>query len=68
MTIDHIGYAVKDIEKAREKFESLGFVFGEKVVDWSRNLSIQFGNKDGYRIELVSPISCGSPVDGVLAA
>lgn len=68
MTIDHIGYAVKNIDRAREKFEALGFVFEEMVEDNSRSLYIQFGMKDGYRIELVSPVSSGSPVDGVLRA
>lgn len=66
--IDHIGYAVKDIERAREKFESLGFIFEETVNDKKRNLYIQFGIKDGYRIELVSPMTCSSPVDGILKA
>ena len=64
MRIDHIGYVVKNIEKSRSAFEKLGYVFGELVNDTDRNIFIQFGNNDGYCIELVSPNGNGqSPVD-----
>ena len=68
MKIDHIGYAVKKIEQAKASFESLGFCFYEPVYeDADRNIYIQFGEKDGYRIELVAPLGNGeSPVDTVL--
>ncbi len=67
MTIDHIGYAVKNIEKARKQMEALGFSFEPTVEDAERNIYIAFGEMDGYRVELVSPISSGSPVDEYLA-
>lgn len=64
MRIDHIGYAVKNIEKARIAFEELGFTFDELVNDNDRNIFIQFGSNDGYCIELVSPNGAGeSPAD-----
>ena len=63
MKIDHIGYAVKNMDKARKSLESIGYVFDEVVKDIDRNIYIAFGEMDGYRIELVSPISTGSPVD-----
>ena len=64
MKIDHIGYAVKDIVKAKETFENLGYVFDEIVNDTERNIYILFGTNNGYRIELVSPNDSGkSPVD-----
>lgn len=68
MKIDHIGYAVRDIGKARLSFTVLGFRFEETVYeDMERNIYIQFGNKDGYRIELISPLGDGpSPVDTIL--
>lgn len=68
MRIDHIGYAVKSIEQARAAFETLGFQFEPAVFeDTGRKIYIQFGEKDGYRIELVSPLGdSGSPVDTVL--
>lgn len=56
MVINHIGYAVKKIEQARLSFEKLGFQFEELIEDTDRNLYIQFGQKNGYRIELVSPL------------
>lgn len=68
MRIDHIGYAVKSIEKARADFELLGFRFdGAVFEDTGRGIYIQFGEKDGYRIELVAPLGGGgSPVDTIL--
>ena len=63
MKIDHIGYAVKDIDKAKKPMEEIGFVFEETVQDTERNIYIAFGGMDGYRVELVAPVSEGSPVD-----
>lgn len=65
MEIDHIGYAVKKIDKARETLEKLGFQFEMTTDDTDRNLKIVFGKKDGYRIELISPMdkSKESPAD-----
>lgn len=67
MKIDHIGYAVKDIDKAKSIFEKLGYVFGQTITDIARNIRISFGEMGEYRIELVAPISSGSPVDNYLA-
>ena len=68
MKIDHIGYAVKDIDKARETFETLGFSFEQLFEDTDRNLLIQFGEKDGYRIELLAVLNKDkeSPIDSYL--
>ena len=66
MIIDHIGYAVKDIEKAKQSLQTLGFVFGEVIEDKARNINILFGENGGYKVELVAPISTGSPVDSIL--
>lgn len=68
MTIDHIGYAVKKIERAIRSFEVLGFHFGEEINDTDRNVKLIFGEKDGYRIELVAPLDKkqASPVDQYL--
>ena len=69
MKIDHIGYAVKNIDKARKSMEALGYVFEKTVDDIDRNIFIAFGEIDGYRVELVAPKNLsggGTPVDGVL--
>ena len=68
MKIDHIGYAVKRIDKAIEAFSGLGYVFGDIVDDTDRNLKIVFGEKDGYRIELVAILDkkADSPITDVL--
>lgn len=68
MKIDHIGYAVKRIDRAIASFEKLGFCFGPVIEDHNRNVKLVFGNNGGYRIELVSPLDKGkeSPVDQYL--
>lgn len=68
MKIDHIGYAVRRIDRALSAFEKLGFVFEPVIDDVHRNVKLAFGEKDGYRIELVAPLDkkAGSPVDQYL--
>ena len=68
MKIDHIGYAVKKMERARNAFQALGYAFSEVIDDPERNVQISFGEKDGYRIELVCPLDPKkeSPVDAYL--
>ena len=67
MKIDHIGYAVKNIEKAKKSMEILGYTFEDTVEDIERNIYIAFGEMDGYRVELISPMSMGSPVEVYLS-
>lgn len=69
MKIDHIGYAVKRIDRAIASFEKLGFSFESVIEDYDRNVKLVFGDNDGYRIELVSPLDKGkeSPVDQYLS-
>ncbi len=67
MTVHHIGYLVKDINKSREEFEKLGFVCeGDLQYDIFRDVDILFLVKDGYRIELVSPKSSNSVVANLI--
>ena len=69
MKIDHIGYAVKRIDRAIDEFSKLGFAFEPIVDDEDRNVKISFGEKDGHRIELISPLDKKkeSPVDQYLS-
>lgn len=69
MKIDHIGYAVKRIDRALSSFEKLGYVFEPAIDDTDRNVKLAFGVKDGYRIELVAPLNKKqeSPVDQYLS-
>lgn len=56
MKIHHIGYLVKDVEKAVKAAEVLGFVLCSDVVyDDDRRIHIVFMENEGYRIELVQP-------------
>lgn len=67
MKVDHIGYAVKNMEKAISSFQSLGYIFEEIVTDEKRGIYICFGNNGAFRIELISPIKgMESPADGWL--
>lgn len=69
MKIDHIGYAVNNIEKAKQIMEILGYTFEPTIDDMDRNVRITFGHMNGYRIELVSPLdrATPSPIDSILA-
>lgn len=68
MKVDHIGYAVKNIDLSLQSFQELGFSFEPVVEDLDRNISISFGWLGDYRIELVSPLdtTLPSPVDNIL--
>lgn len=54
MKINHIGYAVKNINRSVSEFEKLGYEFEDVIVDEKRNIKICFGTCDNYRIELVA--------------
>ena len=65
MKVHHIGYLVKKGEKAAQAFEALGYAReGDWTHDQIRKVDILFLEKDGYRIELVSPYA----VDSVVSA
>jgi methylmalonyl-CoA/ethylmalonyl-CoA epimerase len=67
LKIHHIGYLVKKIEKAKQSFLSLGYeVEQDTVYDDIRKVDICFLIKDGYRVELVSPLSEDSVVAGLM--
>ena len=68
MEIDHIGYAVKRMDRAIDSFEKLGYTFGSEINDLDRNVKLVFGKSGNYRIELVCPLdnSKPSPVDSFL--
>lgn len=67
MKIHHIGYLVKKLPQAAQAFRALGF-FGQEdaVRDEERKADILFLEKDGYRVELISPYSGDSIVAGLL--
>lgn len=68
MKIHHIGYAVKRINRAMKGFTEIGYSFGPIIDDVERNIELVFGTRDGYCIELVSPLDkkSESPVDHYL--
>ena len=67
LTVHHIGYLVKKIEKAKDAFLSLGFQVEQDTLSYEiRKVDICFLIKDGYRIELVSPYAGDSVVSGLM--
>lgn len=67
LTVHHIGYLVKKMDKAKDAFLSLGFqVEQDTLRDEIRKVEICFLLKDGYRIELVSPYAEDSVVSGLM--
>lgn len=67
MTIHHIGYLVKKLERAQKAFAALGYVLSQDLVrDEHRKIDIVFYEKDGYRIELVSPYDSESVVGDLI--
>ncbi|MDR2178729.1 MAG: VOC family protein [Synergistaceae bacterium] len=68
MRINHIGYAVQDLEKAVESFLRLGYrICRAATEDRSRNVKICFlSDPSGVMIELIAPLNGNSPVDSWL--
>ncbi|MBO5472383.1 MAG: VOC family protein [Lachnospiraceae bacterium] len=67
LTVHHIGYLVKKLDKAIQTFHSLGYETEQDTVyDKFRKVNICFLIKDGCRVELVSPVSEDSVVSGLM--
>lgn len=67
LKVHHIGYLVKKMETAVRSFEALGYEMEQpSSYDDIRKVHICFLQKDGYRIELVSPASGESVVSGLI--
>ena len=67
MKIHHLGYAVKNLNLALRNFQKLGYnKLHPQVIDKQRKVVIQFIQKDGYRLELVSPLGRQSPLGNIL--
>lgn len=63
MKIHHIGYLVKKLERALCTFQGMGYAIAQgKIRDEHRKIDIVFVEKDGYKVELVSPYDTESVV------
>ena len=63
MTVHHLGYLVKDINKARQAFAALGFAcVSEPFYDTDEDAELQFLRNGSCTVELVSPRSERSSV------
>ena len=68
MRVDHVGYAVHDIESATPSFLSLGYRLCEaETEDRERGVKILFlSDTGGTKIELIAPLGENSPVSAWL--
>lgn len=58
MEIHHIGYLIKNIEKALNEFTTFGYnIMVPITYDKYRDIDICFIEKDGCLVELISPKS-----------
>ena len=65
--IDHLGYAVNDIDKSIKLFNELGYeITSELVTDDKRSVKIIFMQRGNLKIELISPINENSPINNYL--
>ena len=69
MRFHHIGVVVDNIEKAKDVFERdfPGFISSQVFEDIEINVKVQFLKyKNSSNIELIQPLSSGSPIASVL--
>lgn len=69
LKIDHIGYAVRDINKTAQYYIDAGWILSEVFDEEVQQSKIAFLTKEGFtKIELVAPLIEGSPspVDTIL--
>lgn len=67
LEMDHIGYAVKDIEKSAALYVAAGWELSPIYEEQVQHAKIAFLSKPGMTtIELVSPLNGESPVDNIL--
>lgn len=59
MQVHHVGYAVKDIQKAIKEFEELGYEKKSYVEDKERNVFIAFMKNGEEVVELIAPVING---------
>jgi len=67
MKFHHIGYAVENIDKSIIRFEQLGFIQRNKVIDDElRDVLIIFLENNGVQVELIQPKSLESVLMPIL--
>lgn len=67
LNVHHIGYLVKKINEAAQQFQRLGYAMCRPVIyDDIRKINICFLEKNGYTVELISPVSDDSLVAGLM--
>lgn len=65
--ISHVGLAVRDLDAAIERHESLGFTLEHRWVDEAEGMEAAELSSAGARVELMRPLLDDSPVGRFLA-
>lgn len=65
--VDHIGYAVSDMERAQAIFHKMGYEFNDVIPDEARNVNVSVGLLGGVKVELLEPLpGKRTPIDGYI--
>lgn len=63
----HIGYAVKSLQKAKERFATLGYTLSDDLEVDTQDALVAYARKDGSPlVELLEPMSPNSPVQKMI--
>lgn len=65
--ISHLGLAVRDLDQAIARYESLGFTLEHRWVDEAEGMEAAELASEGARVELMRPLHDDSPVGKFLA-
>jgi methylmalonyl-CoA/ethylmalonyl-CoA epimerase len=66
--VDHVGFAVAELERAIAVFrDTLDATVGEVFEDPIQRVRLCFAEYNGGRVELIAPLGANSPVDQMVA-
>ncbi len=65
--VDHIAIAVKDLDGAIKVYRDLlGLEFSGREAVQEQGVEVAFFNMEGFKLELITPLAEGSPIDNFL--
>lgn len=67
MIFHHEGIVTKDIEQETKIYKTMGFEIESDFEDPIQNVRGRFMKKDGFRVELLEPLSDQSPLSSYLS-
>lgn len=68
MKINHVGYAVKDMDASIRLFQKMGYEVVKKGIDDIRHVKVAVAEMGAVKVELLSPVdNIKSPIDNYLS-